>query len=104
MKTVMQYENMSDRPVEPETQRDWQGNTGLYEAVNNQAESSVTVQEAEHTGQQENNKVNVKVTVIHDNQQHYENAAFDNQIKTVNVYEGLQTKTDDHTYTDLENN
>ena len=76
--TIRQHENMSDGSVKPETQKHQQMNSGIYEPVNTQ--------------------------LVYDNQRHYENAAFDNQNKTVNVYEILQTRTDDHAYADLENN
>ena len=95
---------MSDQAIEPETQSDQRGNAELYEPVNTQLEVSATVQEAEHSAQHENRVVEVKGKAFYDNQRHYENAAFDNQNKTVNVYEGLQIRTDNHAYADLENN
>ena len=52
----------------------------------------------------ENREIKVKGRAVYDDQQHYENAAFDNQNKIVNMYEGLKKGTDDHSYADLENN
>ena len=102
--TTRQYENMSDGAVKPETQKHQQINTGIYEPINNPPAPSVTVKKTEHTGYYENKGVKVKGEALYDNQQHYENAAFDNQNKTVNMYEGLQIRTDDHAYADLEKN
>ena len=100
----MQYDNMPDGIIKPEAQGNKQGNTGLYGPVNEQTESSVTGQEAEHTYHYENREIKVKGIAVYDNQQHYENAVFDNQNKIVNMYEGLKKETDDHPYADLENN
>ena len=95
---------MSDESVNPETKKHQQINSGFYEPVNTQLELSAAVQEDGGTGHYENKAVKVKGKAFYDNQRHYENAAFDNQIKTVNMYEGLQIRTDDHPYADLEKN
>ena len=102
--TIRQYENISEGSVKPETQKHQQINTGFYEPVNTQLELSATIHEDEGTGHYENRAVRGKGGAVNDNQRHYENAAFDNQNKIVNMYEGLQIRTEDHAYADLENN
>ena len=104
MNTIMKFDNTPDGIIKPETQRNQRGNTGVYEPVNDQTESSVTAQEAEHTYHYENREIKVKGRAVYENQQQYENAVFDNQNKIVNMYEGLKKETDDHPYADLENN
>ena len=102
--TIRQHENMLDGSVKPETPKHHQINSGIYEPVNTQLELSAPIQEDDGTGHYENKAVKVKDGAVYDNQRHDANAAFENQNKTVDVYEGLHTRTDDHAYADLENN
>ena len=81
--TVIKYENIQSRSTNPGSHCDHQGATGLYEPVDGQPETPISV-----TGQ-------------YDNIKHYENSAFDKNDKK-NVYEDLQMTTDDHPYADME--
>ena len=81
--TAVKYENVQSSSTKPGSHDDHQRTTGLYEQVNEQPETPISVIETKGQGQQ------------------YENSAFDSTDKK-NVYDGLKITEDDHPYADME--
>ena len=86
--TVIKYENIQNRATNPGSHNDHQRATGLYEPVNGQPETPISVIGTKGQGQ-------------YDNIQHYENSSSDKNEKK-NVYEDLHMTVDDHPYADME--